>query len=350
MKNRSYTKISLIYFISICLIAVIFLFGYMGFLNNEILSSFLIQIMVMFAVPMLLYTLFVSKNIKKTFKDTGFKKITPRMLIITIVLGFILYLLNLLVATFFSGVINIFGYERLSSPSPVVLNYSTLIKEFVLSCILPGICEEFLHRGIMLHANKKTGNPKFCLIISSILFGLMHLNINQFFYAAILGFLMGYVSLIADSIYPCIIIHFMNNFLGSFINYGSQLQWPIFTELNFLLNTLFTNVFTISLAVLIGIPALIYLYKLLLKQMLIEKTKRDMNSVVKSLDMNNIPIEEAQQKISLINRILMKSEGAKSAIGQHQNKKFTFTENLFIIASIILGALITISSFIWGVI
>ena len=83
--------------------------------------------------------------------------------------------------------------------------------------------------------------------------------------------------------------------------------------------------------------------------MLIEKTKRDMNIVVNEIAQNITTPEQAQEKINTINAILKQSEGAKSVIGQHKNIHFTFKEKLFYISSLILGILITISSFIWGI-
>ena len=347
--NKSFFKIGLIYFIAMTLLAIVFCLGYWGIVQDDIFSSFLIQIVVMLAVPMLLYTVLISKNKKQTLKDAGFKKISKKMLVISIFIGIVLFILNQFVANIFASIISILGYETISSPTQIELTYEFLIKELILTCILPSICEEFIHRGLVLNANKTTGNPKYCLIISSILFGLTHLNINQFFYAAILGYLMGYTCLVADSIYPAMIAHFINNFLGSFIYYGMLAKLPICTLFYAIEALIYSNFITLFLTILIGIPLLIGTYKLLIKKLLIERTKRDMNSVVKEIGSNITTPEDAQEKINTINSILQKSEGSKSIIGQHSNIHFSFKEKLFYISSIILGTLITISSFIWGI-
>ena len=114
------------------LVALIFVLGYLGLLQNDYISSFLIQIMVMFAIPMLLYTLFVSKSFKQTFKDTGFKKISSRMIGITIILGIVLYFINNFVAQFFSSLISLFGYENLTQTTTVTFTYELLFREFLL--------------------------------------------------------------------------------------------------------------------------------------------------------------------------------------------------------------------------
>lgn len=350
MKNKNFFKISMIYFIAMICVAVIFVLGYLGVLQNDILSSFLIQIVVMFAIPMLMYTLLVSKNFKKTFTDAGFNKISGTMIGISVLLGFVLYFINSFVADVFASLISLFGYESIGTTTTVTLDYAYLLKDFVLSAVLPGFCEEFLHRGILLHAGKKSGNPRYVLIISSILFGLMHLNINQFFYTAILGLLMGYVALISNSIFPSMIIHFMNNFLSSYFVYGYYLNWPFAVAVNnlraFLMSNVFVFIITCSILVILLVIAYIYLTRWLIK----ERARRDVKKIIEYLELNSLPINEAQEKINQANILIQQSKMMNLKTNVPGGTKFSFTDNIFVISSFVLGGLITICSFIWGVI
>lgn len=332
------------------LVALIFVLGYLGLLQNEYISTFLIQIMVMFAIPMLLYTLFVSKSFKQTFKDTGFKKISTRMIGIAILLGIVLYFINNFVAQFFSSLISLFGYENLTKTTTVPFSYELLFREFLLSCVLPGICEEFLHRGIILFAGKKCGNTRYVLIISSILFGLMHLNINQFFYATILGFLMGYVAIVADSIYPSIIIHFLNNFLNTYFYYGYYLNWPFATLVNDLQALIASNIFVFIIVNTILVCLLIVLYLYLTRSLAKERVRYDVKKIISCLEIDNLPLEQAQAKINQANEILQKSESLKFKNTVTGGSKFSFLSQVFLISSLVLGSLITISTFVWGII
>ncbi len=345
MKNKNIFKINIIYFVALSLVAIIFLLGYLGILKNDFLMTFLIQIVVMFAIPLLLYSLLMRKNCKEVLNNCGLKKISTKMVAISIILGFVLYFINSFVADAFYGILTMFGYESLSSSAPATFSYGTFLKELVLSCILPGFCEEFLHRGIMLHANKKHSNPRYCLIISSILFGLTHLNIRQFFYACILGYLMGYVSLVADSIFPCIIIHFMNNFLSNYFYYGTYLEWPLAKFVNFVSNIFSSNVFIYIIVSSIFTFSMLLLFNYLTKQILKERAKKDIQAIVIALQMEKLSIIEAQAKINEVNSLLK-----QKSIQEQKKQKFTLNDNIFLIASFVLGALITISSFIWGVI
>ena len=326
------------------LVALVFVLGYLQVFTNDILTSFLIQVVVMFAIPLLMYSTLFKKKTKDALIDCGVKKISSKMISISILLGVVLYFINSFVADAFAGIIYLFGYESISS-STISLKYSTLLKEFVLSCILPGICEEFLHRGIMLHANKKFNNTKFCLIISSILFGLMHLNIRQFFYATILGFLMGYVSLAADSIIPSMIIHFMNNFLSNYLFYGSYLNWPFAKFVNFVTNIFTNNIIIYIITSIIGVMLLLWLFQYLTKQLLKERAQKDIRAILQALQVDEMTLIQAQIKLNEVNKLLKKTNDDK-------NKKtsFNFSSNIFLISSLVLGTLITISSFIWGVI
>ncbi len=348
MKNKNFYKIGMIYFIAMIGVATLFVLGYFGLFENDIISTILIQAVVMFAIPLLLYTILVSKNLKTTFHDVGFKKISFKSVIIAILLGVVLYFLNSFVATVFGSIISLMGFENLSSGTTVTLDYAFLIKDFILTAVMPGIFEEFLHRGIMLHAGTKaTRNPRYCLIVSSILFGLMHLNISQFFYASILGVLMGFVALKSDSIYPSMIIHFMNNFLNSYFVYGAVLNWPLARAVNVLRNLLFGNVMFCILALTIGTCLLIVLYIYLVKIISNERVKRDMKKLIAALELNKLTLPEAQEKINQAN-IMLKEINTTEFAKLKNETKFNFADNVFIISSYVLGGLVTIFSFVGG--
>lgn len=329
-------------------IAGVFTLGYFGFLKNEWLSSLLIQIIVMCAIPLLLYTLLVSKNFKQTLADVGFKKISGKMLLISIALGLVLYFLNSFIATGTQTFIALFGFETIGSAGTIKVSYNFMLKEFLLTAILPGVCEEILHRGIMLHAKKQYSNPKICLLTSSILFGLIHLNINQFFYAAILGGLMGYVALASNSIWPTIIIHFSNNFLSTYFNYGKYLNFPLAVIAEQIKMLLLSNPIVFISVAIIGTMLLIKAYQNLCKSLIQERTKQDVEKILEEIRKNSESPNEVFDKIEQINYIIEHSNS--NILNKKQQHKSGFVENIFLVCSFTLGILITISSFIWGVI
>ena len=83
------------------------------------------------------------------------------------------------------------------------------IWQCILLSILSGFCEEALFRGVMSVA--------WGLIISSIVFGLLHLGDKRLIFSgiwiAIIGFCFAYVYKITGNLGISIVAHFLNNFL-----------------------------------------------------------------------------------------------------------------------------------------
>ena len=177
MKNSKIWKFNIIYFTTLTLVAVVFLFGYLGWFQNEIISSLLIQVVVMFAIPLLMFKLFSNQSFKKSLSDCGFKKISSKMIGISILIGVVLYFINSFIASFSASIISLLGYESLSSSTTSNLSYLAALKDLILSCVLPGICEEFIHRGILIHAQSRHASKRYCLIISSWRFVAVKFNV-----------------------------------------------------------------------------------------------------------------------------------------------------------------------------
>lgn len=350
MKKSAFFKINLIYFIAMIGIAVIFALGYLGVLVNEYVTTFLIQIVVMCAFPLLMYSIFISKSAKKTFQDFGFKKISFLSVVISFALGVILYFINNFVATASQSIITLFGYEEIVQTVSIELDYAYVLKEFLMTAILPGFCEEILHRGLMLNAGSKHSNPRICLFVSSLLFGLIHLNINQFFYASVLGFLMGYVSICSGSIFPSMIIHFMNNAISIYTYYGSYLDWPLATLYYDIQNFLIENVLLYALVISAFIALMVILYIYLTKKLSIERSKREVREIVNRLKDMDISSEESAELIEKSNSIIEQYKKRQFGFYIFGGRKTYFSEKVFLYSSLFLGTLLTIASFIYGMI
>lgn len=101
-------------------------------------------------------------------------------------------------------------YKSTAEAFEMMLNYK--VAGFITVCILAPIFEEILFRGILLRGmlqNKM--NPVWAIILSSILFGLAHMNPWQFLGAGILGAIFAYVYYRTKSLWMCIFLHSLNN-------------------------------------------------------------------------------------------------------------------------------------------
>lgn len=91
-------------------------------------------------------------------------------------------------------------------------------KAFVISacyaCIVAPITEELLFRGVVLKSFSKV-SQRFGIIMSAIIFGLVHGNVAQFALAFLTGLFMGYIAQKHNSLLPGIFVHFTVNFMAT---------------------------------------------------------------------------------------------------------------------------------------
>lgn len=90
----------------------------------------------------------------------------------------------------------------------------------IFPCILAPIYEEIAFRGIFLHALKKY-NIWLGIIVSSLIFGLLHGNVSQFFFATTLGIIFAVITIKTKSIIPSTILHIVINTSNYIMLYGA---------------------------------------------------------------------------------------------------------------------------------
>jgi membrane protease YdiL (CAAX protease family) len=88
------------------------------------------------------------------------------------------------------------------------------IGSFLLLVILPPVIEETLCRGLLLRAMLRRWSPAWSITASALVFGAMHLNPWQFFFATWLGLVYGWVYHRTRSLGLCIAMHALNNGLS----------------------------------------------------------------------------------------------------------------------------------------
>lgn len=71
--------------------------------------------------------------------------------------------------------------------------------------------EEFVFRGMILQSYQRTGRIVGSIVLSSILFGMMHLNINQFLYGAAMGVMFALLVEATGSVLSSFLAHALFN-------------------------------------------------------------------------------------------------------------------------------------------
>lgn len=88
------------------------------------------------------------------------------------------------------------------------------VGSLVLLVVLPPLIEETLCRGLMLRAMLQRWKPANAILVSSLVFGFIHLNPWQFFYASWLGMIFGWAYFRTRSLGLCMVMHALNNGLS----------------------------------------------------------------------------------------------------------------------------------------
>ncbi len=119
----------------------------------------------------------------------------------------------------FSSLVLCFAASRFwgyfsSVDSPVQIYHGDSIVLLMLSTVLvPAFCEELFFRGIIM-TNLMPLGRNFAIIASGVIFGLVHGNHDQIFFATVAGIAFGFVYAETGTIWCGVIAHMLNNFIA----------------------------------------------------------------------------------------------------------------------------------------
>lgn len=124
----------------------------------------------------------------------------PIMLVSSMVVNFISLIFQEMAGMEFSS-----GLENLQ-----MSGVRGFIVATISMAVVPAIVEEFAIRGVVMQPLRRYGD-KFAIVASALIFSIMHGNMAQIPYTVIGGIYLGYLAVATGSIWPSIILHFVNN-------------------------------------------------------------------------------------------------------------------------------------------
>ncbi len=95
------------------------------------------------------------------------------------------------------------------SMAELILSYPFPFAFFTIA-VVPAVCEEALCRGMLFWGYRNCGRWG-AILLTAFLFGILHMNPNQFFYAFALGIVFALVNDITKSILPSVFLHMYIN-------------------------------------------------------------------------------------------------------------------------------------------
>lgn len=155
-----------------------------------------------FIVPAIIYLIVTKQSPKDVLKlNKLYFKDALLIILIAFVCQPIMTFFSLISQFFFENEIGNFMTEIVNSPYIVLL---------LLVAVLPAITEEITIRGVVL-SGYENKNIYLSAMITGLLFGIMHLDPQQFLYATVLGFVLALVVRITNTILASSLIHFLIN-------------------------------------------------------------------------------------------------------------------------------------------
>lgn len=176
--------------------------------------------------PWLVYTLYLKRNARGVLEFCNFRKVDWRVLLLCVPLGVCALIVTMGVSTIWYSILTMFGFSSSSSTDyPEVFSPALMLLELLLTAVLPGVCEEFTNRGGTVTVLRGSFGKGTTIVLAGVIFGLFHQNITQTFYTFLFGMLMALLVLETKSIFPGMIVHFLNNGLSVYLDYADAYKF-----------------------------------------------------------------------------------------------------------------------------
>jgi CAAX amino terminal protease family. len=186
------------------------------FFTSNIYLVVLINEFVIVLPPVIIYASAKKADFKETFR---LKKIKPLHALFVVLLSIASYPVAMMlnnIAVFFLQFIG----KIPTQPIPIPTNIPELLIGILVIAVSPAICEEMLHRGLLLSAYERRGSIK-AVVITAIFFGIFHFDMTNLLGPIFLGVMIGYYVIRTNSIFAGMIAHFTNNALSEIAQYAT---------------------------------------------------------------------------------------------------------------------------------
>ncbi|HHD2752381.1 TPA: lysostaphin resistance A-like protein [Clostridium perfringens] len=157
---------------------------------------------VFFIIPAIIYIIVTKSNYKKVF---SFKKPKGKDVFFAILIAAlanpVMMFFSYLSSFFYTNDVALFLGQMKSFPLWIMI---------LVVGVTPAITEEITIRGIVL-SGFEFKSKHVAALMTGIMFGILHLNAQQFLYAAVMGIILAYVVRATGSIFLSMLIHFLIN-------------------------------------------------------------------------------------------------------------------------------------------
>ncbi|MBQ1326784.1 MAG: CPBP family intramembrane metalloprotease [Eubacterium sp.] len=170
---------------------------------------YIIQAIIL-VVP-LVFAFYTKKDFKRSFsiKKTG---------LLSYLAGIVLMIGTILVGMIITEFMTLLFPDEASNVANAL--YVSLVGDnfwetLILTAVLPCVAEEMLFRGFLLSGFRSRFRAVYAILIVSVSFGLYHMSVVRFFTTALMGAALCSAVYYTQSIFPAMLMHFINNAIAT---------------------------------------------------------------------------------------------------------------------------------------
>lgn len=147
------------------------------------------------------------------------RRVSPLSFACLVGMGMAVCIMANFVANYFVSFLSQFGIGWPDTTGNIQSTPSSLVINLVATALIPGLLEELVFRGYILQALRPYGDG-FAVVVSSLLFGLLHGNVLQIPFAFIVGLICGFVVVQTGNIWVSVVLHMLNNAMAVILTYA----------------------------------------------------------------------------------------------------------------------------------
>ncbi|WP_276956671.1 CPBP family intramembrane glutamic endopeptidase [Methanobrevibacter woesei] len=220
INRKFFSKIGLNYtfFGVFAIIMQIIIINIIGFTNpiilNDINLTSIIASVCNYILPLPIFLYLMNKLEKQEINSN---KLTIKKFIVYIAISLTLMWIGNLIRLTITEILGNLIQSEIANPIVETIDSSSIYTNLLLMVIMAPIFEEIIFRKLLIDRTIKYGKGV-SILLSALIFGLFHGNLNQFFYAFLIGGFFAYVYIKTGKIIYTILLHLTVNFFGSIIS------------------------------------------------------------------------------------------------------------------------------------
>lgn len=220
INRKFFSKIGLNYtfFGVFAIIMQIIIINIIGFTNpiilNDINLTSIIASVCNYILPLPIFLYLMNKLEKQEINSD---KLTIKKFIVYIAISLTLMWIGNLIGLTITEILGNLIQSEIANPIVETIDSSSIYTNLLLMVIMAPIFEEIIFRKLLIDRTIKYGKGV-SILLSALIFGLFHGNLNQFFYAFLIGGFFAYVYIKTGKIIYTILLHLTVNFFGSIIS------------------------------------------------------------------------------------------------------------------------------------